>query len=630
MTAGAGVGVLPLLAVGVLQSGSDPYDRGRALVENGEPARALQYWVAVRDSLTAAGAQDPRIATAFVATVAGERALGAYHEIAPLMFYWGFDARAPGDGAREELLAEGARTFALAGDAVADHWAEKGAADPAALAVAIKQFWIEADPTPTTPENERLMEHWSRIVHARRNYVYNRSSPYETDDRGLFYVKYGEPDRIARGVLGINGAERREWRIDSDFESRFDVQPQYEIWRYARPLQRGEFTYFLFGNTDGTGPFQLVSGLHEIIPTTARTSPLARHAGVRAWYYLEYFYYQDMARMGGPFGRRFDELDQLWNRPRAGRLVEGTLEAVSQRYLQDDVTAHRRPRPPSWSDVADAPRSALSAQTARILDGNEPRLLVLAVSSPLWRPGVDDPGDEGLALAAYAARHTAIARDHRMHELGRAGLVPADRRQHVSSVVLRHAREVGHVTVAAQHDVEYDRFDDADRPRVYPGAAYFEIGPPLARRPGEMEVSDLVVGIAPPPEFPLEDAPVPLLPATQFWREDLLRVYFELYRDADTPPDDAGDFDVRVQVVPLNIGAPAAGDPPGRTPPRPRTEAQATVEVSVESPGPTGQHFFDLDLRNERSGVLRIVLEVTDQETGAARTRATAVRLLER
>ncbi len=628
MTGVAGLGVVPLLAAGVLlqnQNASDPFERGQALVEAGEPERALQYWVAVRDSLTAAGAQDPRIATAFVATATAEQALGRYDEIASLIFYWGFGARSFTDQAVDEVLAEGARTFALVGGDAAERWAQVGREDPAALALAIKQFWIEADPTPTTPANERLLEHWSRIAHARQNYVYNRSSPYHTDDRGLFYVKYGEPDRIVRGVLGINGAERRAWNIDSDFESRFDIQPQYEIWRYARPLQRGEFTYFLFGNTAGTGPFQQVSGLHEIIPTTARTSPLARHNGVRAWYYLEFFYYQDMARMGGPFGQRFDELDQLWNRPRTGRMTEGTLDAVSQRYIQDDVTEHRRPLPPSWSEIADAPRSALSAQTARILDGAEPRILALAVSSPLWRPGVEDSEDREWELESYQAQHTAIFRDRRMEELGRAGLVPADRQANVSSAVLRHAAEIVHVTVAAQHEIEDGR-GAADRPQVYPGAAYFEIGPPLARRPGEMEVSDLVVGIAPPPELSLDGTPVPLLPATQFWREDLLRVYFELYRDLDTPSDDAGDFEVRVQIVPLAVGPTAPGQPPPRTPREPR----ATVEVSVESAGPTGRHFFDLDLRNERPGVLRIVLEVTDQETGAARARAVPVRLLER
>lgn len=627
MTGVTGLGVLPLLAAGVvLQSGaSDPFERGQALIEAGEPERALQYWVAVRDSLTAAGAQDPRIATAFVAAATAERTLGRYDEIASLMFYWGFDGRRFTGEALDEVLAEGARTFALVGDAAADRWAEEGRREPAALAFAIKQFWIEADPTPTTPANERLLEHWSRIAHARRSFVYNRSSPYDTDDRGLFHVKYGEPDRIVRGVLGINGAERRAWDIDSDFESRFDIQPQYEIWRYARPLQRGEFTYFLFGNTGGTGPFELVSGLHEIIPSTARTSPLARHNGVRAWYYLEFFYYQDMARMGGPFGSRFDELDQLWNRPRAGRMTEGTLEAVSQRYIQDDAMEHRRPRPPSWSEIADAPRSALSAQTARILDGGEPRILALAVSSPLWRPGVEDPGDQEWALESYEARHTAIFRDRRMEELGRAGMVPADRQANVSSVVLRHAAEIGHVTVAARHEIE-DGPADADLPPVYPGAAYFEIGPPLARRQGQTEVSDLVVGIAPPPELLLEGAPVPLLPATQFWREDLLRVYFELYRDLDTPPDDAGDFEVRVQIVPLAVGT----TPPVQAPPEAPGEPRATVEVRLESPGPTGQHFFDLDLRNERPGVLRIELEVTDQETGATRTRAVPVRLLER
>lgn len=313
-------------------------------------------------------------------------------------------------------------------------------------------------------------------------------------------------------------------------------------------------------------------------------------------------------------------------------MTEGTLDAVSQRYIQDDVTEQRRPRPPSWSEIADAPRSALSAQTARILNGAEPRILALAVSSPLWRPGVEESEDREWELESYQAQHTAIFRDRRMEELGRAGLVPADRQANVSSAVLRHSAEIGHVTVTAQHEIEdgpgaADRPQVyPDRPQVYPGAAYFEIGPPLARRTGEMEVSDLVVGIAPPPELSLDGAPVPLLPATQFWREDLLRVYFELYRDLDTPSDDAGDFEVRVQIVPLAVGPTAPGQPPPRTPREPR----ATVEVSVESAGPTGQHFFDLDLRNERPGVLRIVLEVTDQETGAARTRAVPVRLLER
>jgi len=616
-----GLAVIPLLTLGAFQDPAGPFERGQELIADGDPEAALQYWVTVRDSLAAAGAQDPRIATAFVAAVAEHDWLSQYAAVASQIFYWGFSIEVPGEEVREEILAEAARTFALTDSSVAKYWAEEGQNDPRSLALAIKNFWIEQDPTPTTAENERLLEHWRRIVYARQNYVYNHSSPYETDDRGLYYVKYGRPDRITRGTLGMSGSERRAWGISPEFESQFDRRPQYEVWRYARPLQRSEFTYFLFGNTDGTGPFESVAGLHEIIPRNARTSPFARHRGIRAQHYLELFYYEDLARMGGPFGRRYDELDRLWNRARAPN--EGTLDATSQRYTMADEVEYRRPRPPFWSPVSDAPRSALSAQVARVIDGVEPHVRVFAVSSPLWRPVLaDDSSPESIELAAYEAMHTAIVRDELLDEVGRVGMVPADRQENVSSVVLKHAPEVKHIAVVAEHVIASGQQQSDDFARVYPGTAYFDVGPPLRRRPDEFEVSDLIVGIAPRPEFPLDDAPVPLLPATQFWREDLLRVYFEVYRDAATPPDDLGTFDVRVQIVPLEAAGPGPRQPA-------RDEDRATVAVSLEFEGATKEQFFDLDLRNESPGFLRIVLEITDEETGATRTRVTPIRLLE-
>ena len=55
----------------------------------------------------------------------------------------------------------------------------------------------------------------------------------------------------------------------------------------------------------------------------------------------------------------------------------------------------------------------------------------------------------------------------------------------------------------------------------------------------------------------------------------------------------------------------------------------AGIALSVEAPSARGEHFFDLDLRNERAGLLRVVLQVTDRETGVTRIRVTPVRLLE-
>ena len=584
-----------------------PFAQGQALREAGNPEEALLLWLRVRDSLSAAAAEDPRIGVAFVETVA-EHALERYEEAAASMFYWGFSRRRPDDDARLEIMAEGARTFSLADSATADRWTTVGRSAPAALALAVKRFWIERDPTPTTMANERLIEHWRRVVHARDNFVYNRSSLYGTDDRGSFYVRYGEPDRIIRGHLGVSGSERRLMGLSEEYMMRFDRQPQYEVWRYAT-LHPGEFTYFLFGNTEGTGPFRAVTGLHEVIPRNARYSPAARHRGIRAYHYLEYFYYADLARMGGPYGRRFTQLSNLWNQSRLPR--DGTLEAMTQRNMDDDAVAAARPRPPSWSEIDSAPRSALSAQTARVLQENEPRILVLAVSSPLWTPPAEaDSIGDTLTLGAYSARHTAIARDGTFDEVIRAGMLPIANAGHMSTVVLRHAAELAHLSVSVSHEVEH-----AGQAATYPGSVHFELPPPLSLDFPGVELSDVIVGIAPRPEYPVGDAPVPLLPATRFWQEDLLRVYFELYRDPATPLGETREFDVRIRLVPV-----LGGDR--------EEEDRAVIRVNLESEGPTGRHFFDLDLRNERPGRFQVLLEVTDPATGATRTRAAPVQLL--
>lgn len=619
-------GVLPLLllALSVGQAdgrvqpaspgrggGGDPWQRGLDLIDDGNLEGALMLWLEARDSLTAAGAEDPRIGTRFIEVVA-QHDLGHFAEAGTDMFYWGLSGRGPfREEVRDEILAEGRRTFVLADSLLADHWARSGREDPEALALAVKQFWIERDPTPTTLANERLVEHWQRIVHARRNFVFNRSSPYRTDDRGIFYVRYGEPDRITKGHLGISSADRRSHGISDEDWARFDRQPQYEIWRYARPYER-DFHYHLFGNLDGTGPFQHVEGLHRIIPSNARSY---KHRGIRFHYYLELFYYADLARMGGPYGLRLAELERRWYGSRAP--TEGSLEGVSQQFVEDDRWLAREPRPLTASELDDSPKSALSAQVARVLDGGEPRILVLAVSSPLWRPRIEkgSPGDS-LVLAAFAARHTVVVRDRRLREIARGGMLPVGARDDMSTMTLRHAPTIGHLTVTAEHLIEGGNPDEQGP--ALPGHRHFRIEAPLARAGDGLEVSDPVVGIVPPAGMEQEDLRVPLLPATRFWRSDLLRVYFEIYRPFTVPEGESDRFEVQIGVKRIA----------GPIPPAPDAEGRAVVTVTLESPAPDGRHFFDLDLRSEAPGDLLLVLQITDSETGATRVRATPVRLL--
>ena len=593
---------------------NDPWQRGRDLIEAGDVEGGLLLWIDSRDSLTAAGAHDPRIGTAFIEAVA-VHGLGPLAANATEMFYWGMSGRGPFRAEiREEILAEGLRTFTLMDSVVTKYWIQAGEENPEALALAIKQFWIERDPTPTTPVNERLVEHWQRIVQARRDYVYNYSSPYRTDDRGTFYVKYGTPDRIQRGHLGINSAERRSAGISDEDWARFDRQPQYEIWRYARPYER-DFYYYLFGNEEGVGRFRLVDGLHRLLPSNAR---VYKHNDIRFQYYLERFYYVDLARMGGPYGLRLAELERLWGSARPPS--EGFLEAASQQFIEDDRFMAREPRPATASEIDDAPRSALSAQAARVLAGAEPRILLLAVSSPLWKPRIETGSlGDSVVLAPFVARHTVVIRDRRMEEITRAGMLPADGQNDVSTMVLRHAEAIGHLSVTAEHRIEGESADDDDSAiGVLPGQRHFAVAEPLVRGETELEVSDLIVGLPPRPELSLEGVPVPLLPATRFWRNDQMRVYFEVYRPPSVPEGETGRFDVEISIQ--RVRGPVL---PGQT-----IEGRAVVTVTVDSPAPDGEHFFDLDLRNERPGDLRLVLRITDTETGATRLRMTPVTLL--
>ncbi|MCK5147625.1 carboxypeptidase-like regulatory domain-containing protein [bacterium] len=59
----------------------------------------------------------------------------------------------------------------------------------------ILSFWQRRDFTPATPENERFAEHIQRLQYAKKYYRSLNKRGY--DDRGMIYIKYGQPlDRV--------------------------------------------------------------------------------------------------------------------------------------------------------------------------------------------------------------------------------------------------------------------------------------------------------------------------------------------------------------------------------------------------------------------------------------------------
>jgi len=115
----------------------------------------------------------------------------------------------------------------------------------------LQAWWRGLDPFPDTPENERLEEHLTRLVHARRAFSC-AERPSRLDRRGATYLRFGAPYK------------RRPLRYkDVDFFQevyRFGVHlspdafPESEIWIYPQIDESG---FYLFAEEKTSDCFQL-------------------------------------------------------------------------------------------------------------------------------------------------------------------------------------------------------------------------------------------------------------------------------------------------------------------------------------------------------------------------------------
>ncbi|NOZ56668.1 MAG: GWxTD domain-containing protein [Calditrichaeota bacterium] len=94
-----------------------------------------------------------------------------------------------------------------------------------------KEFWAKRDPTPGTPENEAMEEHYRRVQYANENFK-GFQEGWKTD-MGMVYIILGPPDDI----------ERHPFEIDSK---------PYEIWYYYHINRQ-----FIFVDENGFGEYRL-------------------------------------------------------------------------------------------------------------------------------------------------------------------------------------------------------------------------------------------------------------------------------------------------------------------------------------------------------------------------------------
>jgi len=100
-----------------------------------------------------------------------------------------------------------------------------------------KKFWDERDPTPGTSENEEMDEYYRRVDYANQQFSTQR--PGWMADRGMIYIKYGEPSEIIRNLMPQN-------------------QRPYEIWIYQELNLQFEFV-----DRTGFGDYELIGPISD-------------------------------------------------------------------------------------------------------------------------------------------------------------------------------------------------------------------------------------------------------------------------------------------------------------------------------------------------------------------------------
>ena len=588
-------------------SDSDIYERGVELKISGDWEQALKIWWEGRNDLERDGLTDPIIGIAFI-ELATENYAGNYYGTACEMYFWGLSESNGGEH-RFVIQEEFELIAPLLGEKEEKVWRASLERNDS-IAKRIKKFWLERDPTPATPANERLLEHWERIAFARETFNKNSSTPYGTDDRGLIHVKYGEPDFKKISSFGRSGIELVRW-IESP-AARSDIRdvdrnPDYELWIYYG-IGANESTFFLFGREAGIGSFGLRNGVEEFISEYAYLRD-ARNI-------LQIMYYSELAGLDPFFEDRYYKLEEIWYRTETSsnypvkrilNLFFHTNKAI------DRTTPSHKYAAPEKSSYHDAISPIqITAQSLRFLDElNSPRNAIMVFANPQFK---NLAASEDFKIPDYLLRHTLIIRDENLNEQDRITDFVVEELDYPFTFILSEVDSNASFSIAteafAKKDFvsEYGEFAPPKKAKVLAnGSAFLVSSPLLSTDMKTLELSDFILGVTIPETLDESKFLFPLIPGRKIWKKDKLKTYLEIYH---LLPDEAGisHYSIDFQIAKLKEKSK-------------KKKSEITITFEFDSLTSTSKENFDVDISKLSPGNYQLAAMVTDKVSGQQKTR---------
>lgn len=395
------------------------------MIEEGNWQNALNLWIETRDSLSAIGETDFRIARKFI-EVATQNQRTDLYPLASEFYMWGLQVQDI-DRVYDELMEEIRMMEPIIPESLFRDWRSMIQNRDDQIFADIRGYWVLNDPVPDTPINERLIEHWERIAYVRLNYTNNRRTVYGSDERGLIYVKMGEPEKIESGNFTLNNSRiqffareilrQQQYEVDSFGQDQYSggggggvedmamesyymnnlakavtdrvlsqrISSKYEVWIYSGGLMSiPENLIFIFGEDAATGSFGLVRSPEDFIPTGAYRPLQVRGSNFRfnSGPILQLSIYDDLKKVDDKFLDIFNDIsDRMMS-------DESIISESASNYLMvkyaDELEAMRSAAPNQYSiydkNLVDF---QLSAKRFLFYDENEqPYFLLVAFSEP--------------------------------------------------------------------------------------------------------------------------------------------------------------------------------------------------------------------------------------------------------
>lgn len=644
------------------EANRDYYKEGMDAQKAGQTQKALDIWLAGRESLEIRGKNDPRIGISFIDLVT-EKGLTDYFEAASDMYLWAFS---PGlvKKYRKTLTNELLFLKPLLTDVQFKEWNKDLKKSRPLFFAKIRKFWIEKDPTPTTQYNERTLEHWQRIAYARKNFQLSKSTPYGTDDRGTIWVKYGLPDRQRKVQLGTNEGALSRWIENPEsqllagaepaqsesaeggvdlgnpedpaapltvelnggddilsiirFElTKYNHRPTAELWAYHE-LDTREPLIFIFGPEYGRGSFGLRTGIEDFINPSAFQKIRTRFAPVLPGAVLQTMYYDQLASFDDFFARRYNDLETEWEfgrRNNSGPNIK-KIRSMRQLYRSQDKfsTSHKfAAREQSVYRKAFKPIRIFTTH-GRFLDNASKPIQIFTVFAFPHRTGGVKPASLLTLEEKFKNKlhYSIIVRDKNLDEIRRQENASVSTIDHSSVFKIQHTSEQAHYAIAVKDVSARAETADKDAPAGdLPGIGQYHVAasPPLNPDPKKLEVSDLILGVIPEQNALPTGFPYPIIPSMTIWKSDPLQIYFEVY-NLKLEKNEGGRFSLDIHVFKL--------EKKGKKFKRKEMVASSFAFASKRT---TAKEQFGIDISNLENGSYELEVLVKDLNASKKKKR---------